>query len=178
MIQDKEYKDLNQVSIITFQVGWEQFVIDLLDVKEIIQAGQIRKLPKSLEFIDGIYNYRGEIIHIVNLKKKLNLNEYNIYRSKSSSLEHADNGNVKKYIIILKVDNNLIGFYVDRIINIDHIDTGEIVNLSPIFQTSVAMEYIKGVINFDDRPRIMLDLTKIFHEVEKFKIQQDLSSLT
>ncbi|MBA7539457.1 Chemotaxis protein CheW [subsurface metagenome] len=178
MIQDQEYKDINQVSILIFQIGWEQFVIDLLDVKEIIQAGQIRKLPKSLDYIDGIYNYRGEIIHVVNLKKKLNLNEYMLYRSKNSSTEEENYSNTKKYIIILKVDNNLIGFYVDRIINIDHIDVNDIIGLSPIFQTSVAMEYIKGVINFKERPRIMLDLGKILYEVEQFKIQQDLSSLT
>ena len=178
MIQDQEYEKNTQVSIITFQVGWEQFVIDLLDVKEIIQAGQIRKLPKSLDYIDGIYNYRGEIIHVVNLKKKLNLNEYMLYHSKISSMEDDDYSNTKKYIIILKVDNNLIGFYVDQIINIDHIDFNKIVELSPIFQTSIAIEYIKGVINFKDRPRIMLDLGKIFNEVEKFKIQQEMSSLT
>jgi len=175
-----ENNDGNQVSIIIFQVGWEQFVIDLLDVKEIITAGQIRKLPKSLDYIDGIYNYRGEIIHVINLRKKLNLDEYIIYRSKNTSMmeEEEELGNTKKYIIILKVDNNLIGFYVDQIINIDHIDVGEIVQLSPIFQTSVAMEYIKGVINFKERPRIMLDLGKIFNEVEKFRLQQDLSSIT
>ncbi|MHA2132099.1 MAG: chemotaxis protein CheW, partial [Promethearchaeota archaeon] len=84
----------------------------------------------------------------------------------------------KKFIIILKVDNDLIGFYVDSIISIDHIDPSEVVGLSPIFQTSVAVEYIKGIVNFEDRPRVMLDLSKIFSEVEKFRIQQDLSSLT
>ncbi|MFW9939967.1 MAG: chemotaxis protein CheW [Candidatus Thorarchaeota archaeon] len=178
MIQDQKYKDTNQVSVLIFQIGWEQFVIDLLDVKEIIQAGQIRKLPKSLDYIDGIYNYRGEIIHVVNLKKKLNLNEYMLYRSKNSSTGEETYNNIKKYIIILKVDNSLVGFYVDRIINIDHINNNAIVELSPIFQTSVAMEYIKGVINFDERPRIMLDLSKILNEVEKFKVQQDMSSLT
>ena len=177
MIQDQEYKDVNQVSILIFQIGWEQFVINLIDVKEIIQAGQIRKLPKSLEYIAGIYNYRGEIIHIVNLKKKLQLNEYMLYRSKKSSKKEEENySNTKKYIIILKVDNNLVGFYVDRIINIDHIGVNEITELSPIFQTSVAMNYIKGVINFKERPRIMLDLGRILSEVEEFKVQQDLSS--
>ena len=175
-----ENSDGNQVSIIIFQVGWEQFVIDLLDVKEIITAGQIRKLPKSLDYIDGIYNYRGEIIHVINLRKKLNLDEYIIYRSKNSSMmkEEEEITNTRKYIIIIKLDNNLIGFYVDQIINIDHIDLNEIIQLSPIFQTSVAIEYVKGVINFKERPRIMLDLGKIFNEVEIFKLQQDLSSLT
>jgi len=176
MVQKQEYEDMDQISILSFKVGREEFVIDLFDVKEIIQAGLIRKLPKSLDYIDGIYNYRGEIIHIINLKKKLNLNQYILY-SRNSSLEE-ESSTSKNFIIILKVDNNLVGFYVDQIISIDHIDPTEIVGLSPIFQTNVAMEYIKGIINFERRPRVMLDLSKIFSEVEKFKIQQDLSSLT
>ena len=61
----------DQMSIIIFEVAGEQFGIDLLDVKEIIKAGQIRRLPKSLDFVEGIYNYRGDIIHIINLKKKI-----------------------------------------------------------------------------------------------------------
>ena len=174
MVQKQEYENMDQISVLSFKVGWEEFVIDLFDVKEIIQAGQIRKLPKGLDYIDGIYNYRGEIIHIINLKKRLNLNEYVLYQSSYNE----DISTNKKFIIILKVENDLIGFYTDSIISIDHINPTEIVGLSPIFQTSVAMEFIKGIIKFDERPRIMLDLSRIFNEVEKFKIQQDLSSLT
>jgi len=170
-------KEIDQISILTFRIGWEEFIIDLLDVKEIIQAGQIRKLPKSIDYIDGIYNYRGEIIHVINLKKKLDLDQYLLYHDKYSSFEQ-ESSVTKKFIIILKVDDDLIGFYVDQIISIDHILPDEIVRLSPIFQTSVAIEFIKGIINFDDRPRVVLDLTKIFTEVEKFRIQQDLASLT
>ncbi len=170
-------KEIDQISILTFKIGWEEFVIDLLDVKEIIQAGQIRKLPKSIEYIDGIYNYRGEIIHVINLRRKLDLDKYLLYHEKHSSFEQ-DSSETKKFIIILKVDNDLIGFYVDQIISIDHILPDEIVGLSPIFQTSVAIEFIRGIIKSEDRPRVMLDLTKIFGEVEKFQIQKDLSSLT
>lgn len=178
MAQRREYDiDAEQVSILTFQIGWEQFVIDLLDVKEIIQAGQIRKLPKSLDFIDGIYNYRGEIIHVINLKKKLNLDQYVLYESKHSSFDQDMNSS-KTFIIILKVDNDLIGFYVDSIVSIDHILPNEVLGLSPIFQTSVAIEFIRGIINFKDRPRVMLELSKIFSDVEKFRIRQELSSLT
>ncbi len=172
--QGLEYEGLDQVSILSFQIGWEEFCIDLYDVKEIIQAGLIRKLPKSLDYIDGIYNYRGEIIHVINLKKKLNLDQYVLYHSKYSSF---DSNTSKKFIIILKVDNDLIGFYTDSILSIDHIDPTKIVELSPIFQTSVAFEFIKGIIKFEERPRVMLDLSKIFSDVDKFRIQQDLSSI-
>ena len=66
MIQEGRRIDDEQISVIIFRVGNEEFAIDLLDVKEIIQSGQIRRLPKSLDYIEGIYNYRGNIIHIIN----------------------------------------------------------------------------------------------------------------
>ena len=164
MSYKQEYEGKDQISILSFKVGWEEFVVDLYDVKEILQAGNIRKLPKAQDYIDGIYNYRGEIIHIINLKKKLNLDEYVLYQSRYEKFEE-ESISKKKFIII------------DQIISIDHVDPAEIVGLSPIFQTSVAMEFINGIIKFEDRPRIMLDLSKIFNEVE-LRIQQDLSSLT
>ena len=73
MIREQLNNNGNDKSVILFEIGWEQFALDLVDVKEIVQAGQIRKIPKSMDFIEGIYNYRGDIIHIVNLKKKLKL---------------------------------------------------------------------------------------------------------
>jgi len=170
-------KEIDQISILTFKIGWEEFVIDLLDVKEIIQAGQIRKLPKSIDYIDGIYNYRGEIIHVINLRKKLSLDQYLLYHQKFSSFDE-DTSSTKNFIIILKVESDLVGFYVDQIISIDHVMPDEIIGLSPIFQTSVAQDFIKGIINFEDRPKVMLDLSKIFSEVEKFRVKEDLSSLT
>ncbi|MBD3339552.1 MAG: hypothetical protein GF353_10610, partial [Candidatus Lokiarchaeota archaeon] len=202
-------------SIIVFKIGWEEFAIDLLSVKEIIRAGQIRRLPQSFDFVVGIYNYRGEIIHIIDLKKKLNLDEYRLYKKKkeidfeeaSKNLEgeseeeqlEGDNGSEKKekndksiekkiqkqtqkdgnstskFIIIVNINDTNIGFYVDKIYNVSHINLQDIIGLSPIFQTSLSVEYIKGIIKFKDRPRILIDLSKILSETEKKSIQNELS---
>ncbi|TFG01169.1 MAG: hypothetical protein EU541_00165 [Promethearchaeota archaeon] len=186
----KNIYEKENISIIIFNVGWEEFAIDLLDVKEIIQAGQVRKLPKSMDFIDGIYNYRGEIIHIINLRKKLNLDEYKLYRSKKELYESkkegetvseeqiggSNGGTAKKYIIIVNVDNKNIGFYADKIHNVSQINKSDIIDLTPIFQTSVDVNYIKGVIRFEDRPRILINLSKVLTEAEAQMIQKELDS--
>jgi purine-binding chemotaxis protein CheW len=196
-MQKKMFRDKDQqISIIIFEVGWEEFAIDLLDVKEIIQTGHVRKLPQSLDFIDGIYNYRGDIIHIINLRKKLNLDEYRLYRSKedlyaaeqkrdgnndggtieTSRNDGNNNGSGNKYIIIVNIDNKNIGFYADKIHNVSQINAEDIVDLRPIFQTSVNANYIKGVIKFEDRPRILINLAKILTEEEKLIIKKQKES--
>ena len=174
MVQNQEFGNGKQISVIIFEVGWEQFAIDILEVKEIIQAGQIRRLPRSYDFIEGIYNYRGEIIHIVSLKKKLNLDEYRLYNVEDGGNMNTT-GDLTKSIIILSVDDMYIGFIVDHIINIAHIDSHNFIRLSPIFQTSVNVKYVKGIIKFEDRPRILLNLSKVLSEVEQSSIQQDIA---
>jgi purine-binding chemotaxis protein CheW len=182
MIQEQEqsYNEGNQISVILFEVGWEQFALSLLDVKEIIQAGQIRRLPRSLDFIEGIYNYRGDIIHIVNLQRKLDLNEYVIYKNKSNNTNDEIEGELnqkKKFIIIVNISGQNIGFIVDRIINVAHIDVKDLTALSPVFQTSIGIEYIKGIIRFEDRPRILIDLNKVLSASEQITIQNELNSI-
>lgn len=169
-MQEGYYAQEDKLSVILFETEGEQFAINIYDTKEIILAGQIRKLPQSYDFIDGIYNYRGEIIHIVNLSKKLNLNEYKIYNFNKNEENY---GSEKKYIIIVSVKNVNTGFLVDRILDIANIDINLIEGLSPIFQTSVGIEYIKGIIKFKDRPRILLDLSKILSEVEQTIIDKE-----
>ncbi|MFX0072154.1 MAG: chemotaxis protein CheW [Candidatus Hermodarchaeota archaeon] len=161
-----------EFSIIIFQVGWEQFAIESNGVKEIIQAGRIRRLPKSEEYIEGIYNYRGDLIHVVNLKKKLKLNEYLLYQSKMTESDDSYDKN-KSFLLIITLGDIDIGFLVDRIINVAHITDENIEPLSPIFQTSIGMEYIRGILKLKDRPRILLDLNRMLAEVEHLTIQED-----
>jgi purine-binding chemotaxis protein CheW len=161
------------LSVIIFEVEGEQFAIDLLHAREIIQKGQIRRLPQTFEFIEGIYNYRGDIIYVINLSKKLELHKYKSYKSEEveEDVEESD----ETYLVIVNINNVNTGLLVDRIINISHIKNKEIIGLSPIFETSISMEYIDGIIKFKDRPRILLNIDKILTEAEQVKIQKELN---
>ena len=169
-MQEEFYVQGDQLSVVLFEIEGEQFAINLYDTKEIILAGQIRKLPQSYEFVEGIYNYRGDIIHIINLSKKLKLHEYKtIHTNNNEDIYGTD----KKYIIIVTINKTNTGFLVDHIIDIATINTDLIEHLSPIFQTSVGIEYIKGIIKFKDRPRVLLDLSKILLEIEENLLEKE-----
>ena len=172
MYQEQIINKLDKTSVIIFEIGLEEFAIELSTIKEIVRAGQIRKLPKSLDFIDGIYNYRGDIIHILNLEKVLNLQENYLYKSKLA-LSEVKNKSKKNFIIILDIAGVFIGFFADQIVNIAHINAKDIVGLSSIFQTSVGMENIKGIIKFKDRPRVLLDLSNVLNEIDYLTIQKE-----
>ena len=172
MLNEKEVGNGTELSLILIEIGGEEFVIDLLEAKEIIRAKQIRRLPRGFEFIEGIYNYRGDIIHIINPKKKLRIGEYKLYETQTDSDEN--NGLEKQYIIIVSLADNFIGFLVDRIINVANVNTDAVERLSPIVQTNVDVDCIKGIIKFEDRPRVWLNLKKMLSESEQNTLQKEL----
>ncbi|MFX1276840.1 MAG: chemotaxis protein CheW [Promethearchaeota archaeon] len=161
------------VSVVLFEVEREQFCIDLLTAREIVPKGQIRRLPQTFDFVEGIYNYRGDIIYVINIAKKLKLSEFKTLKMKG--IEEQDETGSNNYIMIVNINNINTGFLVDRILNISHIKANSIVGLSPIFETSISIEYIKGIVKFDDRPRILLDVEKVLTEAEQVQIQKELN---
>ncbi len=171
MKEDYQVKE-DQYSLILVEIAGEEFAINLLEVKEIIKAGQIRRLPKSFDFVDGIYNYRGDIIHVINLNKKLNLSDKKLRLSNETIDEN--NGSENNFIIIVTIDDMTIGFFVDSIMNVEHIQVENVIGLSPIVQTKVNANSINGIVKFKDRPRVWLNLKNILSDSERSQIQKDL----
>lgn len=61
----------NTLKILTFTVEKQRFAIHLLSIERIIRAQAITKFNDSPGFIAGVIDYYGEIIAVINLRKKL-----------------------------------------------------------------------------------------------------------
>lgn len=80
----------------------EQYGIDIFFIDNIVRMQQITRVPKSQSFFDGVINLRGEIIPVMNLRLKFDL-------------DAKDYSNATR-IIIIKPDNNAkIGVLVDEV---------------------------------------------------------------
>ena len=58
--------DLNQ--IVSFQLGSEEFGLDILKVQEIILVGEITKMPQVSDYVRGMINLRGHVIPVIDLR--------------------------------------------------------------------------------------------------------------
>ncbi len=63
----------DEIQIVEFILGDDQFAINLFDVKEIVEYTRITPLPGSARYIKGIIDLRGEITTIINLKEKMGI---------------------------------------------------------------------------------------------------------
>ncbi len=97
--------------VIVFKLAGKEYAFDVESVAEIIDIVESTKVAFTSELIDGIINIRGQVITIVSLFKKLNIEPKINHDSK---------------IIICNIKNTRIGFIVDSVSDILNIKTDEI----------------------------------------------------
>ncbi|MEG6565370.1 chemotaxis protein CheW [Thermoanaerobacterium saccharolyticum] len=146
---------LNQIVI--FKLNDEEFCVDIMDVLEIIRMQSITKVPDVPNFVEGIINLRGTVIPIIDLKKRLNM----------KLTEYDDNTR----IIIIKINEKSVGFIVDSVTEVLHVEP-ESIKEAPDIIAGIGKEFIESVVSYDDRLIINLDLEKILTEKEKKEIEE------
>ncbi|MCX5689882.1 MAG: chemotaxis protein CheW [Planctomycetota bacterium] len=143
----------DQLQLVTFEVGSEQFAIDILSVQEINRMMQITRVPQSPDCLEGVINLRGRIIPVIDLRKRFGL-------SKAECNEDSR-------IVVVEVVGRVLGFIVDRVNEVLRVDNS-IVDAAPAMTTSVERDYIRGVAKLENRLVILLDLARLFAN-EKFE---------
>ncbi len=61
------------VELCAFRVGGEEYVVDLRRVREVSKPVGIRPVPRAPEFIEGVADLRGEIVPVVDVRRRLGL---------------------------------------------------------------------------------------------------------
>jgi purine-binding chemotaxis protein CheW len=135
--------------MVTFSLGGKDYGIDIMKVKEIAKYTHFTYVPNCPPFVRGVYNLRGEIISVIDLRKMFNL------PVDSNEGQQSENG------LILRLEKNLIGIIVDSIDKVVGISKESIQPPHPIF-ADVNIQYISGVVEHDDRLYIILDAERVF----------------
>lgn len=134
-------------SLVTFRLGTGEYAIDIMQAKEIIKMEKITLIPNAPDFVEGVINLRGNIIPIIDLKKRF-------------SLEEAS-GDKNTGIIIVKIDDIDMGIIIDSISKVVSIATADI-QAPPSMLSGIGQKYIKGVGKLEDKLLVVLDLEKLF----------------
>jgi len=141
-----EAKTAEELQLVVFSLGREEFAVEVTQVREIMRMEEITRMPKSPPFVEGIINLRGQIIAVVDLAKRLNL-------------EAAEKG-AETRIIVVEAEDVKVGMIVDSVSEVLRVSAEE-VEASPTLAADMSAAYIQGVVKKDNRLIILLDLTKV-----------------
>ena len=140
------YSQDNEIQVVAFKLGKEEYAVDILNVQDINRLLNITRVPRSENYIEGVVNLRGNIIPIINLHKKFNL-------------QSEGNENDKR-VIVFQLDDLKVGIIVDQVSEVLRLEKEDIEETGKVY-SSINAEHIKGIAKVNNRLLILLDLLKI-----------------
>ena len=133
---------MKEIQIVGFMLGEEEYGVDILSVDEILKMTKITRVPKSSEFVKGVINLRGNVVPILNVRKK--------FKGEEKVVDETTR------IIILTVNNNRFGIIIDNVTEVIRIREEDIEE--PNLIDSVDKKYVDGVGKYNGRLLILLKL--------------------
>lgn len=146
---------MSENQYVVFKLGREEYGIDIMNVREIVQYQESVKIPNAPKFVEGIINFRGNVIPIVCLKKRFGM--------------EGRTADANTRIIVINLNEKQIGFLVDEASQTVRLDDSNI-NPTPDIIAGIDRRYITGVGKLDERLIILIDLERVLTEEEKEKI--------
>ena len=147
---------IDELQLIVFSLAQEEYALPITKVQEINRLVAITKLPQTPNFMEGIINLRGQIIPVIDLRKRFAL----------AMAEYTDDSR----IIIVTIGGQTAGIIVDSVAEVvrlqsDHIEP-------PPKSFTIDSQYIEGVGKLGDRLLILLNLDRTLSTDEENALRE------
>jgi purine-binding chemotaxis protein CheW len=144
--------------LVIFRLYGEEFGVEITKVREIVKPREITRLPNVVDFVEGVTNLRGEVIPIIDLKKRFGV----------EATDMTDDSR----IIIVDISDNRVGLIVDDVTEVLRI-SAEDIDPPPRTIAGLKAEYIQGIGKVGERLLILLDVDKILTTEERIELQAE-----
>ncbi len=135
---------------VTFFLEDEKYGVNVLLVREVLKNTEIAPVPGAPDYVLGIINLRGNVVTVVDTRKRLGLGEKETDESTR--------------IVVIEMDEQVLGIVVDSVAQVADLRESEI-EYAPNVGNDESSKYIHGVSNQNDELLILLDMEKMFtHE--------------
>lgn len=153
--------DGKELRLITFRVGPETFVLDIMAVRQIVPYAGSTSVPTAPSFIEGIIVLRNEVIPIVDLRDRL--------------YPGMDRRLAEPLVLITHTSAGTIGLKVDEVRRIVNISSEAFLPPPPIIR-GIRGELLIAVVPFGEEVYLLVDVENILTEPEKQELRDaDLS---
>ena len=147
-VSDDNVSD-NLFRCVTFQLDNETYGVNVMQVQEVLRCSEIDSVPGSPDYVLGIINLRGCVVTVIDTRVL-----FSLPNSKSLNFDSSSR------IIIVEIDNQVVGMLVDSVKEVINLDESQIDSRSNI-NTEDRVQFIRGVFNRNNDLLIIIDLDKI-----------------
>ncbi len=135
-----------EMQLVVFDLASEFYGVDIGDVREIIRMQTVTRVPGAPPYVEGIINLRGQVIPVVDLRKRLDL-----------VVSEQTN---ESRIVWVTIHGQDVGVIVDAVTEVLRIPLSSIEPPSSMV-SSVDSDYLRGIAKLESRLIILLDMSKV-----------------
>jgi len=148
---------------LTFRLDGDEFAVDVLKSREIVDLKSVTKVPQSPDFMLGVINLRGSVVPVIDLRLKFGMGKTEATQSTS--------------IVVMDVkvadETVIVGAMVDSVEEVLQL-ADENIEPAPRIGTRLNTEFIKGMGKQNDNFVIILDIDRVF-STDELLVTQELA---
>lgn len=138
--------ELSNIQLACFSLGDKLFAVDIMRIREIILPQKLSSLPRASELLDGVINLRGNVIPVMNMRKRF-------------SMPIEESTKTGK-LLIVSLARQMLALMVDDVMEVISVPVRDI--KPPILMSSdVGMEFVVGVCLSNERVFMILNVDSL-----------------
>lgn len=131
--------------LVVFRLGDEAYGLDIGTVQEIITWQPVTRVPRTPAFVEGIINLRSNVIPVIDLRKRF-------------ELEHAVGGETR--IVVVELGALVVGLVVDAVSEVLRVPAERIEPPSAVI-SGIDTDFIRGIAKTEQRLIILLEPQRV-----------------
>ena len=141
------------LEFVTFAIGEDHYGVDIMSVREIKGWSTVSAIPGQPDYVRGVLNLRGVMVPIVDLRCRFG--------------QGTTDATPTHIVIIVNIDNQLVGLLADHVLDIVFYDAGKIQPVPQVTRATHA-DLFSGLVTADDGMITLIDLDRlIFRDVAR-----------
>jgi len=140
---------MGEQQFVTFRLGDGEYGVPISKIQEIDRSSKMTRVPRTADYMDGITNLRGEVVPVINARKRFHLPQ-----------KEADE---RTRVIIMELGGVKTGLLVDSVREVLNLAAKDIAQPPASLSTTIDRQYISGIgkVDGDKRMIVLLDVEKI-----------------
>ena len=143
--------------IVTFKLGDELFAADIFSVERVLRYMQPTPVPNVPEWIEGVIDYQGRVVPVVNLRRRFEL---------SDAAVRTDGR-----ILVMTVDDEWVAATVDGVLDVSALDASRLAPPPALFR-GLAASFVRGIVRRGERLVVLLDVGRLFATDERIVMER------
>ena len=159
MVPSPKTEENDELQLVTFNLGNEEYGIPIVQIQEINRLGRITRVPNTPEFVEGVTNLRGEVIPVIDLRKRFGI----------EARERDD----RTRLVIVQIGGKKTAFIVDWVNEVARLSKKDIEPPPSMLEAEVDLRFISGIAKVgEERMIIILDVEEILSPEERAELER------